>query len=238
MICRNASTFRQLGSHVTYTNWRRGYALGRGRLGIRAAGPCRNARRLRAVALLRRAGEDAHAGRRGLPCTPGNPLAQHRRLKTGVLRYLAQARLRNLISAPFIYAVFLPLLLVDLAVTGYQGLCFPLYGIPRVRRRDYFIFDRNSLAYLNIIEKFNCAYCAYATGMASYVKEIVGRTEQYWCPIKHARRVLEAHSRYGRFVDFGDAEAYRAELEAIRRDFPLPAAAAPVGANQDGNTEH
>lgn len=165
-------------------------------------------------------------------------LAQHRRLKTGVLRYLAQARLRNLISAPFIYAVFLPLLLVDLAVTGYQGLCFPLYGIPRVRRRDYFIFDRNSLAYLNIIEKFNCAYCAYATGMASYVKEIVGRTEQYWCPIKHARRVLEAHSRYGRFVDFGDAEAYRAELEAIRRDFPLPAAAAPVGANQDGNTEH
>lgn len=165
-------------------------------------------------------------------------LAQHRRLKTGVLRYLAQARLRNLISAPFIYAVFLPLLLVDLAVTGYQGLCFPLYGIPRVRRRDYFIFDRNSLAYLNIIEKFNCAYCAYATGMASYVKEIVGRTEQYWCPIKHARRVLDVHSRYERFVDFGDAEAYRAELEAIRRDFPLPAAAAPVGANQDGNTEH
>jgi hypothetical protein len=165
-------------------------------------------------------------------------LAQHRRLKTGVLRYLAQARLRNLISAPFIYAVFLPLLLVDLAVTGYQGLCFPLYGIPRVRRRDYFIFDRNSLAYLNIIEKFNCAYCAYATGLANYVKEIVGRTEQYWCPIKHARRVLDVHSRYERFVDFGDAEAYRAELEAIRRDFPLPAAAAPVGANQDGNTEH
>jgi hypothetical protein len=165
-------------------------------------------------------------------------LAQHRRLKTGVLRYLAQARLRNLISAPFIYAVFLPLLLVDLAVTGYQGLCFPLYGIPRVRRRDYFIFDRNSLAYLNIIEKFNCAYCAYATGLANYVKEIVGRTEQYWCPIKHARRVLDVHSRYERFVDFGDAEAYRAELEAIRQDFPLPAAAAPVGANQAGNTEH
>lgn len=166
-------------------------------------------------------------------------LIQHRRLKTGILRYLAQARLRNLVSAPFIYAVSLPLLLVDLAVTAYQWLCFPLYGIPRVRRRDYFIFDRNSLAYLNIIEKFNCAYCAYATGLTSYVMEIVGRTEQYWCPIKHARRVLEAHSRYERFVDFGDAEAYRAELEILRRDFPLPTAAASAAVNQaSGNTEH
>lgn len=165
-------------------------------------------------------------------------LAQHRRLKISVLRYLAQARLRNLISAPFIYAVLLPLLLVDLAVTGYQWLCFPLYRIPRVRRRDYFIFDRNSLAYLNIIEKVNCTYCAYASGLTSYVLEIVGRTEQYWCPIKHARRVLEAHSRYERFVDFGDAEAYRAELDTLRRDFPQPAArAATAGAKQTGNAE-
>lgn len=165
-------------------------------------------------------------------------LAQHRRLKISVLRYLAQARLRNLISAPFIYAVLLPLLLVDLAVTGYQWLCFPLYRIPRVRRRDYFIFDRNSLAYLNIIEKVNCTYCAYASGLTRYVMEIAGRTEQYWCPIKHARRVLEAHSRYERFVDFGDAEAYRAELDTLRRDFPQPAArAAPTGAKQTGNAE-
>lgn len=145
-------------------------------------------------------------------------LAQHRRLKTGVMRYLAQARLRNLLSAPFIYAVLLPLLLVDLAVTGYQWLCFPLYGIPRVRRRDYFSFDRNSLAYLNIIEKFNCAYCAYASGLTSYVMEIVGRTEQYWCPIKHARRILDAHSRYQRFADFGDASGYVQNLERLRAD--------------------
>jgi hypothetical protein len=158
-------------------------------------------------------------------------LARHKLLKTGVLRYLVQARLRNLVSAPLIYAVSLPLLLVDLTVSGYQWLCFPLYGIPRVRRRDYFIFDRNSLAYLNIIEKFNCAYCAYAAGLASYAKEIVGRTEQYWCPIKHARRVLDNHSRYDRFVDFGDAEAYRAELEAIRRDFRAPLS--PVRGNGD-----
>lgn len=145
-------------------------------------------------------------------------LTQHKRLKTGVLRYLAQASWRNLLSAPFIYAMFLPLLVADMAVTGYQWICFPLYGIPRVRRRDYFLFDRNSLAYLNIIEKFNCAYCSYATGLAAYLKVTVGLTEQYWCPIKHARRVLEPHSRYDRFIDFGDAESYRKELETIRKD--------------------
>jgi len=145
-------------------------------------------------------------------------LTQHKRLKTGVLRYLAQASWRNLLSAPFIYAMFLPLLVADMAVTGYQWTCFPLYGIPRVRRRDYFLFDRNSLAYLNIIEKFNCAYCSYATGLAAYLKVTVGLTEQYWCPIKHARRVLEPHSRYDRFIDFGDAESYRRELGTIRKD--------------------
>jgi len=145
-------------------------------------------------------------------------LAQHRRLKTGVLRYLAQARLTNLISAPIIYAVFLPLLAADLAVTVYQWLCFPLYGIPRVRRRDYLLFDRNHLAYLNIIEKFNCAYCSYATGLASYVQEVIGLTEQYWCPIKHAQRLRQTHSHYEHFVDYGDASAYHEELEAIRKD--------------------
>jgi len=145
-------------------------------------------------------------------------LAQHKRLKTGVLRYLAQARLRNLLSAPFIYAIFPTLLLIDMMVSAYQWICFPLYGIPRVQRRDFLVFDRHSLAYLNVIEKINCRYCSYATGLASYIKVVVGLTEQYWCPIKHARRLLEAHSRYDRFVDFGDAVAYRKELEAIRQD--------------------
>jgi hypothetical protein len=146
-------------------------------------------------------------------------LAQHLRLKTGILRYLSQARLRNLVSAPVIYAMVLPLLIIDLAVTLYQWICFPLYDIPRVKRADYFVFDRYSLAYLNAIEKLNCTYCAYATGLASYIKAIVGLTEQYWCPIKHARRLLEAHSRYECFVDFGDAAAYRDELLSLRKDF-------------------
>jgi hypothetical protein len=95
----------------------------------------------------------------------------------------------------------------------YQFVCLPLYGIARVRRRDYMVFDRSHLGYLNLLEKINCAYCSYANGLASFLKEVVGRTEQYWCPIKHARRLLQAHPYYSGFVDYGDAQAYREQLE-------------------------
>lgn len=145
-------------------------------------------------------------------------LEQQRRFKMGLFKYLRQARFRNVISAPIIYSVLVPMLLLDLFVTIYQYTCFPLYGIPRVRRRDYFVFDRTYLGYLNIIEKINCAYCSYGNGLMSYIKEIVGRTEQYWCPIKHARRVMQAHPYYDGFVDYGDAEAYRDELDRLRAE--------------------
>lgn len=141
---------------------------------------------------------------------------RHKRLKTGLLRYIAQAELRNIITAPVIYSMVVPLVILDICITLYQLLCFPLYRIERVRRGDYMAFDRRHLDYLNIIEKFNCTYCSYANGLASYVKEIIARTEQYWCPIRHARRLLETHSRYGQFVDYGDAEAWRQELKQLR----------------------
>ncbi len=146
-------------------------------------------------------------------------LKRHREFKTGLLRYLATARLRNLATAPLIYAMIVPLLLLDASVTLYQWLCFPLYRIPRVKRRDYLIFDHHNLAYLNLVEKINCTYCSYGNGLLSYIKEVVARTEQYWCPIKHAQRVLQPHSRYSRFVAFGDAEAYRRERDKLRCDF-------------------
>ena len=87
-----------------------------------------------------------------------------------------------------------------------------------MHRRDYFVYDRAYLGYLNIIEKINCGYCSYGNGLISYIREIVGRTEQYWCPIKHARRVLHAHPYYDGFVDYGDAEIYRQELKRLRAE--------------------
>lgn len=143
-------------------------------------------------------------------------LAQQRRFREGLLGYLVGCELRHAVSMPFIYPLFPVLVLLDLMVMLYQAVCFPLYGIARVRRRDYLVFDRSMLGYLNLLEKLNCAYCSYATGLLAFVREVVGRTEQYWCPIKHARRVLQAHPYYGGFVDFADAEAYRKELGALR----------------------
>lgn len=143
-------------------------------------------------------------------------LAQQKRFKMGVLKYLLSSDLKSLLSAPLIYAVFFPMVLLDLFVWVYQWVCFPLYGLARVKRADYFVFDRVHLGYLNIIEKINCAYCSYGNGLMAYAREVVGQTEQYWCPIKHARKVLHAHPYYMGFVDFGDAQAYRDQLEPLR----------------------
>ncbi len=143
-------------------------------------------------------------------------LQRQRRFKTGIVEYLGRAELRNIVTAPVIYAMIVPLAALDLGVTLYQFLCFPMYRIEKVRRADYMAFDRAQLAYLNAIEKFHCTYCSYANGLAAYVKEIIARTEQYWCPIRHARRLLQAHSHYGQFTDYGDAEAYREELPRLR----------------------
>jgi heat shock protein HspQ len=52
----------------------------------------------------------------------------------------------------------------------------------------------------------------------AYGREVVGLTEQYWCPIKHARRVLQAHPHYHGFADYGDAEHFRAELARLRAE--------------------
>ena len=143
-------------------------------------------------------------------------LEQQRRFKTGLLKYMLSADLRTALTAPIIYAVFFPMVLLDFSVTVYQHICFRAYGIPRVKRSDYFVFDRAHLAYLNLLEKINCAYCSYGNGLMAYAREIVARTEQYWCPIKHARKVMAAHPYYTGFVDFGDAESYKQELERLR----------------------
>lgn len=146
-------------------------------------------------------------------------ITEHRKLKTSLLAYIAQAEIKHILVAPIIYSLILPFLLLDLFVTCYQAICFPVYGIPRVKRREHIVFDRHHLAYLNLIEKFNCAYCSYGNGVVSYVREIAGRTEQYWCPIKHASRILGIHSRYRRFLDYGDAQSYHDSLEKLRDDF-------------------
>jgi hypothetical protein len=137
--------------------------------------------------------------------------------RIGLSRFLAETSPRVLLTAPVIYLGWIPFLLIDLFVSVYQAICFPVYGISKVRRSDYLIFDRSALPYLNVIEAFNCFYCSYANGVAGYVREVAGRTEQYWCPIKHARRLRSAHPYYPDFVGYGDAEAFHREQERLRQ---------------------
>jgi hypothetical protein len=143
-------------------------------------------------------------------------LEAHRALKVNVLPWLLNSTLRSVISMPFIYGMIIPLAFMDITVTLYQHICFRLYNVARVNRSKYVVMDRHQLAYLNGIEKLNCLYCGYGNGVIAYAREIVARTEQYWCPIKHARRVAGSHRRYGKFVAYGDAEAYHSQLIKLR----------------------
>ncbi|MGE3146436.1 MAG: hypothetical protein AB7K35_12715, partial [Pseudorhodoplanes sp.] len=144
-------------------------------------------------------------------------LRRHRELKTALSSYIWNANPLVILTAPVIYSLIVPLALLDLFVTVYQAVCFPIYGIPKVKRGDYFVFDRHHLAYLNAVEKLNCAYCSYANCLIAWVREIAARTEQYWCPIKHARRVVGSHPRYAMFDDYGDAESYQKRAAELRK---------------------
>jgi hypothetical protein len=143
-------------------------------------------------------------------------LRLQRAIKTRSTRYFIDANPLIVLTAPVIYSLLIPVLLADLWVMAYQAICFPVYKIPKVRRRDYLIFDRHHLAYLNTIEKINCAYCSYCNGAIAFMREVASRTEVYWCPIKHARRILGPHPHYQGFADFGDAEGFRAKLEQMK----------------------
>ncbi|MBO9379992.1 hypothetical protein GG804_24790 [Sphingomonas histidinilytica] len=148
--------------------------------------------------------------------------AEHRRLRMGVGRFLARSSIATSLVSPIIYSVIVPLLLLDAWMSAYQAICFRVYRIPRVRRSDYIVMDRGQLSYLNWIEALNCLYCGYANGLIGYVREIASRTEQYWCPIKHALRITDPHQRYYEFLEYGDAGGYRARLcefrERLRAD--------------------
>ena len=136
-------------------------------------------------------------------------LRAHKAMRINLARYVFNADVMHVVTAPVIYSLIIPLVLLDIFVSIYQVVCFPVYGIEKVKRGDYFVFDRYHLAYLNLLEKINCAYCSYGNGLLGYAREIAGRTEQYFCPIKHARRIVAAHEGYDRFAEFGDAEVFR-----------------------------
>ncbi|MGD2112438.1 MAG: hypothetical protein PVI50_03565 [Gammaproteobacteria bacterium] len=138
-----------------------------------------------------------------------------RRYRVSSLRYLLDADFSSVLTAPVIPAMVVPLAIADLSFTLYQHICIRACGVPR---DDYLVIDRHRFAYLNTIEKLNCAYCGDGNGVLAYARRIIARTGQYWCPIRHARRLHGAHDRYPRFFDYGDAESYQAGHDGLRSD--------------------
>ena len=138
---------------------------------------------------------------------------------TKVYAYILHASFLNIITVPFIWSCIIPAVLMDVSISLYQLVCFKIYKIPRVRRSKYIVIDRHKLGYLNIIEKINCFYCEYFNGLIAYIREIAARTEQYWCPIKHARKLAVMHSRYHKFLEYGDFQDYQQRLKELRKDF-------------------
>jgi len=142
---------------------------------------------------------------------------RHRQFKTGLISFLRTSPFLTLLTAPVIYAMIVPLAFLDLCVTIYQWICFSAWGVPKAKRADYVVIDRQYLAYLNAIEKLNCIYCGYGNGVIALTHEVASRTEQYWCPIKHAREAKGTHARTLEFMDYGDAEGWQKRLDELRR---------------------
>nr|MBF0220646.1 hypothetical protein [Desulfobulbaceae bacterium] len=143
-------------------------------------------------------------------------LQAQKEFKENLYKFFRNSNILFMITSPIIYSLIIPLVFLDLFISVYQALCFPLYGITKVKRSDYLIIDRHHLAYLNIIEKLNCIYCGYGNGLLSYGMEIASRTEEFWCPIKHARKVKDVPPRYHHYANFGDAEKYRQKIQQMR----------------------
>lgn len=129
--------------------------------------------------------------------------------KKSIFESIFTSTVMEILSAPFIYAMIFPSIILDIFITIYQHICFRLYWIPRVKRSDYIDYDRKKLDYLNALQKVNCLYCSYVNWLYAYAVEIAWRTERYWCPIKHAKKIKWGHEWESYFADYGDAEWFK-----------------------------
>jgi len=128
-------------------------------------------------------------------------------------KYYQKRYFGHLVSLPFLGLVLPFLLLLDLVAEIYHRVCFPIYGLKKVKRSEYIlIVDRNKLKYLNPVEKLGCMYCGYANGAIAYLKEIANQTEKYWCGVMHQRQPgfkIQPHQVEQHFSKFGDEADFK-----------------------------
>ena len=143
-------------------------------------------------------------------------LAKQRENMKNLLSWFREVPLLHLLSSPLIYAMIIPAVLFDIILFVYQQIIFRIYKFEFIKRSDYMLFDHRYLGYLNPIEKLNCLYCSYFNGLMLYASAIAGRTELYFCPIKHAKKVVAQHAYYDEFLSYGDEEEYQKKMEELR----------------------
>jgi len=124
--------------------------------------------------------------------------------------YLVKKRkIYHVIVTPIVFTLIIPLVVLDLWAEIYHRICFPLYKIPIIKRKDYIKIDRHKLEYLNFYQKIYCVYCGYTNGLIMYWQKIAGETEKYWCGIKHkAEHNFSEPPHHKNFVDYGNKEDF------------------------------
>jgi hypothetical protein len=110
-------------------------------------------------------------------------------------RYLQHSLIMGVLSTLFLYVCFLVFLVLDILVSAYQAVCFPIYEIPKVHRMDYFRFGPSKPFSCNRLERLKSRWCSYTNGLIAYVAEIAARTEDHWCPVDPFHKVPSPHSR-------------------------------------------
>lgn len=144
-------------------------------------------------------------------------LAKQRENMKNLLSWFREVPLLHLFTAPLIYAMVIPAIMFDVLLFVYQQVAFRVFKFEFIKRSDYMHFDHHYLGYLNLIEKLNCLYCSYFNGLMQYASAIAGRTELFFCPIKHAKKVVSQHKFYEEFLSYGDEEEYQKKLKELRK---------------------
>lgn len=145
-------------------------------------------------------------GRRAIFADPVKHV--HKAKRTSVIDYMKKLSWKTYLTGSIVYFMIIPFAFLDLSVTVFQKVCFWAWEVPKVHRSTFVFIDRHHLEYLNGIEKLYCIFCGYANGVIGFTREVAARTEKFWCPIKHATKVIHAHEHYDEFINYGDVDGW------------------------------
>ncbi|MBD3280136.1 hypothetical protein GF389_01255, partial [Candidatus Dojkabacteria bacterium] len=82
-----------------------------------------------------------------------------------------------IVAAVSIYSMILPAMIIDISTVIYQEIYFSIMKIPKIKRVDYLVFDRQKLKQLTPTQKLGCVYCSYVNGILAWCKAVANQTE-------------------------------------------------------------